>query len=98
MAKTGRSPIDVYVGGRIRQLRLLRCLSQTDLAEMLGITFPQVQKYERGINRVSASRLYEISRALGASIDYFFDEMPESVASAPLSGPRGGLPYAKIHN
>ena len=67
------NPIDKHVGSRIRERRKSLHMSQERLAEHLGLTFQQVQKYERGFNRVSASKLYEIARTLGASIAFFFD-------------------------
>ena len=66
------NPIDVHVGKRIRARRKDVRVSQEKLAEQLGLTFQQIQKYEKGANRVSASKLYEIARALQASIEYFF--------------------------
>ena len=65
-------PIDVYVGGQIRTRRLLLGLNQEELAQSLGLTFQQVQKYESGANRVSASRLWEIAAILKMPINYFF--------------------------
>src|SRR5437764_14678705 len=65
-------PIDVYVGARIRARRMLIGMNQETLARKLELTFQQVQKYEGGANRVSASRLAEIAEALGVDIDYFF--------------------------
>lgn len=69
----GPHPIDVYVGGRIRLQRIMRGLTQSELAQLVGISFQSVQKYERGENRVSASRLHEFAAALGVSEQYFFD-------------------------
>lgn len=66
------NPVDLHVGKRIRARRKEVRVSQERLAEQLGLTFQQVQKYEKGANRVSASKLYEIARALQASIEYFF--------------------------
>ena len=81
------SPIDVHVGQRIRLRRTLLGMSQERLGEALGLTFQQVQKYERGVNRVGASRLFDLSRVLDVPISFFFDDMPE-----PLSqGGAGGL-------
>ena len=81
--KEGRpSPIDVHVGSRIRLRRTLLGMSQERLGEALGLTFQQVQKYERGVNRVGASRLFDLSRVLDVPISFFFDDMPESLASA----------------
>lgn len=72
------SPIDVHVGSRIRLRRTLMGMSQERLGDSLGLTFQQVQKYERGVNRVGASRLYDLSRVLDVPIAFFFDDMPEN--------------------
>nr|WP_295172855.1 helix-turn-helix transcriptional regulator [uncultured Brevundimonas sp.] len=66
-------PIDITVGSRIVSLRLAKRMTQTDLANSIGVSFQQVQKYERGSNRVSASRLWRISEALNVPMTYFFD-------------------------
>ncbi|HUO22576.1 MAG TPA: helix-turn-helix transcriptional regulator [Caulobacteraceae bacterium] len=71
--QTGPNPIDLHVGSRIRLRRKVLGVSQESLAADLGLTFQQVQKYERGANRVSASKLYEIARSLQTSIAYFFE-------------------------
>ena len=76
------SPVDVHVGARVRQRRVLLGMTQTKLGEAFGMSFQQVQKYERGTNRISASRLYDLSRVLDVSIEYFFDEMPPEVAAS----------------
>jgi transcriptional regulator with XRE-family HTH domain len=76
------SPIDVHVGSRIRLRRTLLGMSQERLGEALGLTFQQVQKYERGVNRVGASRLFDLSRVLDVPISFFFDDMPDSLTSA----------------
>jgi len=81
------SPIDVHVGSRIRLRRTLLGMSQERLGEALGLTFQQVQKYERGVNRVGASRLFDLSRVLDVPISFFFDDMPDSLAAN-----FGGLP------
>ncbi len=79
--KDGRpSPIDIHVGSRIRLRRTLLGMSQERLGESLGLTFQQVQKYERGVNRVGASRLFDLARVLDVPISFFFDDMPDSVA------------------
>ena len=65
--------VDNHVGSRIRHRRWIVGMSQSDLAEAVGIKFQQIQKYETGSNRVSASRLWGIAEALGVSIDFFFD-------------------------
>src|SRR6267142_5990335 len=69
-------PVDVYVGGRVRTRRLLLGMNQEELAKRLGLTFQQVQKYESGANRVSASRLWEIAEVLGVTPEYFFSGLP----------------------
>jgi transcriptional regulator with XRE-family HTH domain len=79
------NPVDVHVGDRIRRRRRALGLSQDRLAEELSLTFQQVQKYERGANRVSASKLYQIARALQASVSYFFEGLPETVARSGVS-------------
>ena len=70
------SPVDGHVGLRIRLRRTLMGMSQERLGEALGLTFQQVQKYERGVNRVGASRLFDLSRVLDVPISFFFDDMP----------------------
>ena len=74
-------PIDVHVGSRIRLRRTLLGMSQERLGEALGLTFQQVQKYERGVNRVSASRLFDLSHVLDVPIGFFFDDVPDAVLS-----------------
>ncbi len=69
--------VDVHVGARVRMRRRFLGLTQQTLAEALGLTFQQVQKYERGANRVSASKLYEIAFALNTSVSYFFDGLAD---------------------
>ena len=71
------NPIDVHVGSRIRLRRALLGISQEKLAEAVGLTFQQVQKYEKGANRVSSSRLVDLANALHIAIPYFFDEPQE---------------------
>jgi transcriptional regulator with XRE-family HTH domain len=85
----GPHPIDVHVGGRIRLRRTLLGLSQEKLGEMIGLTFQQVQKYERGSNRVGASRLFDLSRVLDVPMSFFFEDMDEQPAAKP-SRRRGG--------
>jgi len=80
MARTdGHHAVDAHVGARIRLRRKLLDLSQSSLADQLGITFQQVQKYERGANRVSASVLYETACALSVPIGFFFEGLPAPV-------------------
>jgi transcriptional regulator with XRE-family HTH domain len=73
------NPIDVHVGSRIRLRRTLLGISQSTLAETLGLTFQQVQKYEKGSNRVSSSRLVDLANALDVSVSFFFEEMSATV-------------------
>lgn len=75
--KRSPNPVDVHVGERLRSRRVLLGISQEKLADAVGITFQQVQKYERGANRVSASRLWQFSKILDAPISYFFDSFSE---------------------
>ena len=75
------NPIDVHVGARLRARRTLVGLSQTALGDAMGLTFQQVQKYESGSNRISASRLYDVSKLLDIDIGYFFDEMDRTIES-----------------
>ncbi len=84
------SPVDVHVGARVRQCRTLLGMTQTDLGDALDLTFQQVQKYESGANRISASRLYDLCRVLDVSIDYFFEDMPSEVAAISPAAKRRG--------
>ena len=86
MRDDGPHPVDMHVGQRLRMRRTLLGMSQEMLAERLGISFQQLQKYEKGSNRLSASRLFELSRMLDVPVSYFFDELPndgEVSADAP---------------
>ena len=76
------SPIDIHVGTRIKLRRTLLGMSQERLGDALGLTFQQVQKYERGINRVGASRLFDLSRILDVPISFFFDDAPYGQTSS----------------
>ncbi|MBL8709397.1 MAG: helix-turn-helix domain-containing protein [Rhodospirillaceae bacterium] len=73
------NPIDVHVGQRMRQRRTLLGMSQETLGAAIGLTFQQVQKYERGANRVSGSRLFDLAQVLDVPIAYFFEDMPGEV-------------------
>ncbi len=77
-------PIDVYVGARVRQRRVLLGMNQTKLGDALGMSFQQVQKYENGKNRISASKLFKLSQVFDVSIEYFFDEMPPVVVASTM--------------
>ncbi len=92
---SGPNPVDVHVGGRVRLRRLYMDMSQNSLARAIGLTFQQVQKYERGLNRISASRLFDLSRVLDVPVSFFFDDMPEDLAGskprdAAQTGPATG--------
>ncbi len=76
----GPAPVDSHVGARIRIRRKLLGLSQSRLAEALNLTFQQVQKYERGTNRVSASKLYDVARFLQVPIAYFFEGLADPMS------------------
>jgi DNA-binding XRE family transcriptional regulator len=82
--------IDAHVGSQIRKRRTLLGMTQERLGDYLGLTFQQVQKYERGSNRVSASRLYDLSLVLGVSIPYFFDNLPAEAGGPPPPPPSHG--------
>lgn len=68
--------MDTHVGSRVRLRRMLLGMSQEKLGEHLGLTFQQVQKYEKGINRIGASRLYELAQVLGVPVQFFYDDAP----------------------
>ena len=75
------NPIDVHVGRRMRLRRTLLGVSQERLGEAIGLTFQQIQKYERGTNRIGASRLFDLARVLDVPVGFFFDDMSEDVAA-----------------
>jgi transcriptional regulator with XRE-family HTH domain len=76
------NPVDLHVGSRVRMRRLMLKMSQTDLAQVGGITFQQVQKYENGINRISSSRLQQFARVLKVPISFFFEGQPSEAKGA----------------
>jgi transcriptional regulator with XRE-family HTH domain len=78
--KKQANPIDIQVGNRVRIRRMLVGMSQEKLGDLLGLTFQQVQKYEKGVNRIGAGRLFEVSRILGVPIDFFYEGMAEQMA------------------
>ena len=77
MVTKSPNPVDRHVGTRVRMRRMMVGMSQEKLGEALGITFQQIQKYEKGMNRISASRLQQTSRVLGVPIDYFYEGAPQ---------------------
>src|SRR5579862_8614725 len=88
------NPIDVHVGLQVRLRRKELKISQEKLAETLGLTFQQVQKYERGSNRISASKLYEIARTLRVSIAWFFEGLSDPVDGRAEGGEIEAAPFA----
>ncbi len=70
--------VDRYVGARIRERRIMLGLTQQEMAKLVGVTYQQAHKYERGINRVSAGRLYDIAQALNVSVGYFFEQLEDA--------------------
>jgi transcriptional regulator with XRE-family HTH domain len=85
------NPVDLHVGARVRMRRRLRGVSQEKLADSLGLTFQQVQKYERGANRISASKLYEIAASLQTPVGYFFEGLADPTdTSGAFEGAEGG--------
>ena len=81
------NPVDVHVGARVRMRRSLLGMTQTTLGEAIGLTFQQMQKYEKGTNRISSSRLYDLARTLDVPVESFFDDMPTAVAAnSPAQG------------
>ena len=90
-AEAGPNPIDRHVGLRIRMRRKELGISQERLAESIGLTFQQVQKYERAANRVSASKLWEMSRALSTSISYFYEGLGDGAEPPGANIPRESM-------
>jgi transcriptional regulator with XRE-family HTH domain len=88
MAKKTPNPIDKHVGSRVRMLRMMLNMSQEKLGDALGLTFQQVQKYEKGTNRIGASRLQQISGILSVPVAFFFEGAPHS------GGHSGGMTEA----
>jgi transcriptional regulator with XRE-family HTH domain len=87
MTKPADTEVDVdgYVGSRIRERRVMLGLSQQQMANLIGVTYQQAHKYERGINRISAGRLYEIGRVLRVPVSYFFEGLDGNASDDDLS-------------
>jgi transcriptional regulator with XRE-family HTH domain len=83
----GTGPIDKYFGDRMRARRLMIKMSQEDLAKSLGLSFQQVQKYEKGVNRISAASMVRIAEILDIDVGYFYDAMPKTKRSGPIETP-----------
>ena len=93
MPKKQANPIDIQVGNRVRIRRMLIGMSQERLGDLLGLTFQQVQKYEKGVNRIGAGRLFEVSRILNVPIDFFY----EGVSTQPgVSEPEAAPPVMEF--
>jgi len=80
------NPIDVHVGSRVRFRRMLLGMSQEKLGEKLGLTFQQIQKYEKGINRIGASRLFDLAQVLGVPVQFFYEEAPATEPRFAVDG------------
>lgn len=94
-------PIDIHVGGRVRLRRTMLGMSQDKLADSLGLTFQQIQKYEKGVNRIGASRVFEISRVLGVPIQFFFDDFDFNTGRSygfAEQGPDDGMAMMELLN
>ncbi len=85
----GPNPIDIHVGARVRLRRNLLGMNQTDLGKALGVAYQQIQKYEWGVNRVGASRLFHLSRALDVPVSYFFEDLSPEAAGDGKRRARG---------
>ena len=84
-AATKGTDVDRYVGSRIRERRVMLGLSQQQMAHLIGVTYQQAHKYERGINRISAGRLFEIARVLRVPVSYFFEGLEGNGSEDDLS-------------
>ena len=93
MSRSTINPTDKYVGSRLRMRRLMLDMSQTNIADALGLTFQQVQKYERGSNRISASRLQHLSQILQVPVPFFFEGAPAASAGPAAQAPAEGPSY-----
>lgn len=80
------NPVDKHVGERVRMRRMLLGMSQERLGEQLGLTFQQVQKYEKGVNRIGASRLFDLAQVLGVPIQFFYESMSAAVSGHHAAG------------
>ncbi|WP_375201892.1 helix-turn-helix domain-containing protein [Hyphococcus sp.] len=79
--RSGPHPIDVHVGSRVKLRRMILGMSQETLGKSLGLTFQQIQKYEKGVNRIGASRMYELSRLLEVPVQFFYDDYGDRPAA-----------------
>ncbi|MBD3677555.1 MAG: helix-turn-helix domain-containing protein [Rhodobacteraceae bacterium] len=86
-----KHPVDVHVGKRVRHRRWMLGMTQQQLAESVGIKFQQIQKYETGMNRISASRLWDIADTLQVPVSYFFEGLSEEDDAAPTDSVKGDI-------
>jgi transcriptional regulator with XRE-family HTH domain len=96
MSTKAPNPVDKYVGSRVRMRRIMLGMSQEKLGEALGLTFQQVQKYEKGTNRVGASRLQQISEVLQVPVSFLFDGGPSGTAGGEASAESASPPISPI--
>lgn len=97
--REGPHPMDVHVGSRVKLRRMIVGLSQEALGKSLGLTFQQIQKYEKGVNRIGASRMFEISRLLDVPVQFFYDEFGDTgVAAQGFAENRHGEPIMDLVN
>jgi transcriptional regulator with XRE-family HTH domain len=97
VAKKQANPIDIQVGNRVRIRRMLIGMSQERLGDLLGLTFQQVQKYEKGVNRIGAGRLFEVSRILNVPVDFFYEGLATELAGQPgMREPEGTPPVMEF--
>ncbi|MDA8624203.1 helix-turn-helix domain-containing protein [Alphaproteobacteria bacterium] len=91
MPRNKERTLGAYIGAKVRMRRLMLNMSQETLSGTLGVTFQQVQKYEKGLNCISASRLFELALVLGVPVGYFYEGLEESDALARVNGAKEGL-------
>src|ERR1051326_8994674 len=94
--KKQANPIDIQVGNRVRIRRMLIGMSQERLGDLLGLTFQQVQKYEKGVNRIGAGRLFEMARILGVPIDFFYEGVESGEGRPGFAEPEGAPPVMEF--
>jgi transcriptional regulator with XRE-family HTH domain len=94
--KKQANPVDAQVGNRVRIRRMLISMSQEKLGELLGLTFQQVQKYEKGVNRIGAGRLFEIAKILGVKVDYFYEGAHDLASATVGYGPDDAPPVMEF--
>lgn len=97
--KDGPHPVDVHVGARVKLRRMILGMSQETLGKALGLTFQQIQKYEKGVNRIGASRIFELSNLLEVPVQYFYDDYGDLIgAPAGMAEPDAGEAFMELVN